>query len=278
MTGILQRSLSILEVLSHDAGGLSVTALAARLDAPPSAVHRLLGDLVRLGYVRQDEAQGDYRLTIKLAALGLNFLGQTGVSDVAQPVIDRLARSTGELIRLSILDDRTLVWVAMAQGATSGLRYDPAIEQGLDIHFASTANGQAFLSALTDEEALMAVSAQGFTPKYQQPGPNAPQTVGDLLARLAETRRRGYAVAIDSYMMGMAAMAVPVRDRTGAMVIGTLSIAGPAARLTEERFAEFAGELAAAAEELGRASFASGFLGRSSRLQRRAVPEAATSR
>jgi IclR family transcriptional regulator, acetate operon repressor len=276
MTGVLQRSLAILEVLSRDAGGLSVTALAARLDAPASAVHRLLGELVRFGYVRQDKAQGDYRLTIKLAALGLNFLGQTGVSDIAQPVIDRLARSTGELIRLSILDDRTLVWVAMAQGATSGLRYDPAIEQGLDIHFASTAGGQAFLSALTDEEALMLVSTQGFVPKYQRPGPNAPRTVTELLTRLAETRRRGYAVAIDSYMMGMAAMAVPVRDQTGTMVIGALSIAGPAARLTEERFADFAAELIAAAEELGRASFASGFLGRSSRLQGSVLAEPAT--
>ena len=276
MTGVLQRSLAILELLSHEARGLSVTAIAARLDAPASAAHRLLGELVRFGYVRQDKAQGDYRLTIKLAALGLNFLGQTGVSDIAQPVIDRLARSTGELIRLSILDDRALVWVAMAQGATSGLRYDPAIEQGLDIHFASTAGGQAFLSALTDEDALMLVSTQGFVPKYQQPGPNAPRTVTDLLARLSQTRRRGYAVAIDSYMTGMAAMAVPVRDQTGTMVIGTLSIAGPSARLSEERFAEFAGELAAAAEELGRASFASGFLGRSSRLPGSVPAEPAT--
>lgn len=266
MSGVLERSLGVLELLSENAEGLSVSAIATTLDLPPSAAHRLLNELARFGYVRQDRAQGDYSLTIKLAAMGLNFLGQSGVTDVAQPILDRLAQTSGELVRLSVVEERMLVWVAVAQGAASGLRYDPGREQGVVVHLASTAGGQAFLSTLTDEDALMRVAEQGFAPRTQVPGPNAPTTAGDLLDALDETRKRGHSVAIDSYVRGMAAMAVPVRYGDCDPVIGTLSIAGPAARLTRERMAELAGPLHAAAAEIGQASRASGFFKRSRRL------------
>ena len=78
MSGVLERTLGILELLAGHPGGLSVGAIAGRLDMPPSAAHRLLNDLARLGYVRQDRAQGDYALTIKLAAMGLGFLARAG--------------------------------------------------------------------------------------------------------------------------------------------------------------------------------------------------------
>lgn len=262
MTNVLERSLGILELLSETSEGLSVSAIASRIDAPPSAVHRLLNELARFGYVRQDRAQGDYALTIKLAAMGLNFLGQGGVTDIAQPTLDHLAQATGELIRLSVLDGRQLVWVAVAQGATTGLRYDPGREQGVVIHLSSTAGGQAYLSTLSDEEALMLVAEQGFVSRLEPPGPNAPRTATELLARLQETRERGYSVAIDSYIVGMAAMAVPVRYGNQSTVIGTLSIAGPAARLTSERMRDLAEPLKAAAFELGQASKASRFFRR----------------
>lgn len=262
MTSVLERSLGILELLSETAEGLPLNAIAGRLDMPPSAAHRLLNELVRFGYVRQDRAQGDYSLTIKLAAMGLSFLGQNGITDVAQPILDRLANVSRELVRLSVLDGRKLVWVAVAQGANTGLRYDPGREQGLVIHLASTAGGQAYLATLSDEAALMMVAEQGFVPRLQTPGPNAPATAGELLAVLKDTRARGYSVAIDSYIVGMAAMAVPVRFGQQATVIGVLSIAGPAARLTPERMQELAEPLKAAAAELGQASRASRFFGR----------------
>lgn len=266
MTSVLERSLGILELLSESAEGLSVSAIAKRLDLPPSAAHRLLNELARFGYVRQDRAQGDYSLTIKLAAMGLSFLGQSGVTDIAQPILDRLAAASGELIRLSVIDGRQLVWVAVAQGATTGLRYDPGQEQGVVLHFASTAGGQAFLSTLDDEAALMMVAEQGFVPRLQTPGPNAPRTASDLLARLADTRQRGYSIAVDSYIVGMAAMAVPVRMGQQGAVIGTLSIAGPAARLSPERMKELAAPLEIAAAELGQASSASRFFRRTRNL------------
>ena len=246
----LEKSLSIIELLAVKPGGMSVSSIAQTVNQPASGVHRTLNELMRLGYVRQVQDQGDYALTMKLAAMGVGFLGRTGVGDVAQPILDRLAQTSGELIRLSVIDGDDLIWVAVAQGATSGLRYDPGQEQGVVVHLASSSGGQAWLASMSDEEALARVSRQGLTRTGAPANTSAPKTIAELLAILAETRKRGYAVAVNSYIVGMAAMAMPVVSSNG-QVISCLSIAGPAVRMTPERMAELAPHLSRAAEEIG---------------------------
>lgn len=249
---ILEKSLTIIELLAAKPGGLSVSNIAQQVNQPASGVHRTLNELIRLGYVRQVQDQGDYTLTMKLAALGVGYLGRTGVGDVAQPILDRLAHTSGELVRLSVIDGDDLIWVAVAQGATGGLRYDPGAEQGVVVHLATSAGGQAWLASMSDEEALQLVSRQGLANSSRPSGPGAPATIAGLLAILAETRTRGYSVSSNSYTIGMTAMAMPVRSND--RVISCLSIAGPAVRMTPERMAELAPHLARAAEEIGMAA------------------------
>lgn len=262
MSGVMERTLGILELLARHPHGLPVSTIAGELDMPTSAAHRLLKELTRFGYVRQVRAQGDYAATIKMAAMGLSFLGKTGVADVAQPTLDHLATISGELIRLSVIDNPDLVWVGVAQGATTGLRYDPGREQGVVVHLASSAGGRAWLSTMSDEDALKLIMEQGIEPQFNA-GPKAPTTIPELLSILAETRKRGFAVAVDSYLEGMAAMAVPVRRKVDGKPIGCLSIAGPAVRLSLDKMHEFHPALTAAAEEIGQASEASFFFNRS---------------
>lgn len=254
MGSVLEKSLAIVELLVDYPEGLPVSAIAQATDQPASGVHRTLQELTRLGYVRQAQAHGDYALTIRMSAMGLGFLGRAGITDVAQPVLDRLAADCGELIRLSIIDGDDLIWVAVAQGGTRGLRYDPGQEQGVVVHLASAAGGLAWLSTMGDDEALTRVSRQGLIREADNSGSRAPQTLTELLARLSEARERGYSIAVDSYLVGMAAMAVPIRYRGGDTVIGCLSIAGPTARLDPAWMADHAGMLKDAAAELGDAA------------------------
>jgi hypothetical protein len=120
MTAILERSFKVLEHLAGHPEGRALSALSAELEMPLSATHRLLSELVRCGYVRQDQSHGDYMLTIKLVSLGLSFLSNSGIVDIAQPMLDRLAASSGELVRLAVVDGDELTFVAKAQGATRG--------------------------------------------------------------------------------------------------------------------------------------------------------------
>jgi len=257
MTLALDRGLALLERLCGQPEGMPLTALAAELDIPHSACHRLLVELERRGYVRQMRSQGDYMLTAKLASLGLGFLSSSGIVDIAEPLLERLAKQSGELVRLSIVDGDRLTWVAKAQGSRTGLRYDP--DMGMDARLSCTASGHAWLMALSDERALELVSRQGFgAPKDY--GPKAPTTVKALLAFLNAARARGFALIDEVFAPGMTAMAAPVLR--GRMAIGVISIAGPRTRLTPARMQALAPALLAAAGELGPISRASTLFGR----------------
>ena len=79
------------------------------------------------------------------------------------------------------------------------------------------------------------------------------------MARVARARTQGYAWMADSASPGLAAVATAVRHPDTGAVIGTLSVAGPTARLPESRLPEIAPPLLAAARELGLASRGSSF-------------------
>lgn len=251
MSSALEKSLTLIELLAAHPAGLSIGEMARRTDQPASGIHRALQELARLGYARQLRAHGDYVLSMKLPAMGLGLLARSGITDVAQPILDQLAGETAELIRLSVIDAGDLVWVAVAQGATSGLRYDPGQEQGVVVHLASSAGGIAWLSTMDEEEMLSRVSRQGLRRDGGEPVAGAPVSLAELRERVEAARRDGYSVAVDSYIPGMGAMAVPVRYRGGEPVLGCLSIAGPAVRMTPARMAALGPALAAAARDLG---------------------------
>lgn len=258
MNGILERTLGIFELLAAQSDGIELAAIADALDIPRSAVHRLLTDLVRCGYVRQSREHGEYMLTTKLVSLGLSFLGNTGIVDVAQPLLDRLAEISGELVRLSVVDGSRLTWVARAQGARQGLRYDP--DMGSDAQISCSSSGHAWMSALTDEEALALVAQQGLGAPGQF-GPNAPTTLQAVLEQVQAARQRGYSMTHDTYTAGLSAMAAPVR-LPGQPPMGIISIAGPSARFTEERMLVLAPQLIDFASQMAAASRASPFFNR----------------
>jgi IclR family acetate operon transcriptional repressor len=256
----LDRGLSVVEHLARHPQGLPLTLLASELDIPLGACHRLLADLQRRGYVRQTRKQGDYVLTTKVVSLGLGFLSGAGIVNIAEPLLERLAQASGELVRLSIVDEDRLTWVAKSQGMRqAGLRYDP--DMGMDARLSCTSSGHAWLMALSDERALELVSRQGFgTPSEY--GPKAPTTIRALLGFLHAARVRGYAMIDEVFAPGMAAMAAPVFRRKE--VIGVISIAGPRTRLGSERMHDLAPALLAATSELGPISNASSLFGRPS--------------
>jgi IclR family transcriptional regulator, acetate operon repressor len=258
MSSILERSFKVLEHLAAHPGGKALSALASALDMPLSATHRLLSELIRCGYVRQDQSHGDYMLTIKMVSLGLGFLSASGIVDIAQPLLDRLAIDSGELVRLGVVDGDELTFVAKAQGATRGLRYDP--DMGLSVNLSCSSAGHAWLSTMTDERALALVSAQGFG-KPEDFGPRAPTSVKALLAYLEAARERGFSMIVEVFAPAMTAMAAPIRNGAG-NVVGVVTIAGPMVRLTEERMLALGPALLATTHQLALSSGASALLSR----------------
>lgn len=259
-TGILDRGLAILEFLAANASGLPMHEIADQLNIPRSATHRLLIELIRQGYVRQQKEYGEYTLTLKLCSLGLSQLSGMGVVDISQPILDELARISGEVARLSVIDGDQLVWVAKAQGSSSGLRFDP--DMGGVVDLISTASGHAWLSCLSEESAVELVTKQGGFVPHGDCGPNVPRTVQDLLKMLHEARVQGFSIVSEAVHLGIAAVAAPVKHPLSGQVIGVISIAGPHLRLDDQRLLELGPIAVASANDLAAACAGSPFLKR----------------
>ncbi len=245
----VERALMLLEHLASVEQD-SIADICRVLPLQPSSAHRILGELIRLGYVRQRGSQGHYSLTIKLSSLGLTHLAARGITDIAQPILDELAHEVCELVRFSVVEGDDLIWIAKSQGAKAGLRYDPDPDMGLKVNLGATASGLARLLTLTDNEAVMLLGRQGVEFPLKGFGSAAPTSIDEFLQVLGRCRSVGYGFVHDSYEDGTSAMAMPVVKARSAEVIGVISIAGPSVRMTAARMSAMALPLRAATEQL----------------------------
>ncbi len=254
----VDRALAMLEQLAAHPAGLPLSGIAEALAIPKSAAHRLLASLAERRYVRQDAETGRYLLTTRLVSLGFRYLALAGVSDIVQPTLDRLAHETGELVRLGIIDGDRQTWVAKAQGARSGLRYDP--DMGIDVKLSCTSSGHAWMATLPEDDAITLLTRQGLglPPEY---GPNAPTSVAAVMKCVRQAKKQGYAITLQTYAPMLSAISAPILV-PGKGAVGVLAISGPMVRLTEEKMRALAPELLAAAADIASASTASALFNR----------------
>ena len=244
-----ERCLSIIELLATGAAALPLGEIAERLGLPKSGTHRLLATLVDLGWAEQDPQTGFYRLTMRLAIIGQQFYAATGIPDICQPVLDGLAKASGEFVRLAVIDSSTLVWVAEAQGAAGGLIYQPGLSTKR-VPLYATASGKAWLARLGLDETIEILMRNGGFEDADRYGPNAVRSVDALLPKLDETRRQGYGTAVSEAEPGVTAIAAAILSGGEGPVVGTISVAGPGLRMTPQRRAELAPLVLAAARDL----------------------------
>jgi IclR family transcriptional regulator, acetate operon repressor len=245
----MDRAFGILEFLTGHAGGAPLAEISAGLGIPRSATHRLLADLRGDGFVRQEFEGGAYRLTAKIVSLGLTHLSAAGVTGAVLPLVEELADATGELVVLAAIDGDRLLRIAKAQGAKRGLLYNP--DEGSEVYLAATSNGHAWLSRLSEEQALQLVARQGFNRGGY--GPNAPKSIKELIALVRQARKRGYAKIFETYEPGTSAVAAPIVRLDTKNPIGTISVAGPSFRMTDEQLERIAPVLVKTAQKIANA-------------------------
>ncbi|MFA5488934.1 MAG: IclR family transcriptional regulator [Candidimonas sp.] len=240
------KGLHTLDLLAGEVNGVTVNDVAAHLKIPKAGAHKVLNALVACNVVREDAAAGRYFLTLQLTRLGFLYLSRSGISAVYQPILDRLAEHTGELVRLALAEGERITWVGMAQGAKSGLRIAP--DTGRDVNLHVTATGKAWLAAFALEHAVKLVLDHGFGEDGEF-GPNAIHDVERLIEEVKIANKNGYAISVDEYIAGMSAVAMVIPGYDGTP-LGTLSIAGPTARMTRQQMRKLCPLLKAAADEL----------------------------
>jgi DNA-binding IclR family transcriptional regulator len=236
--------MAILDALSDDARGATVSQLVTRLGIEKSVVSRVLATLEQDGYVLRDSASDVFRISIKFSAMALRYVERVGLHDLCLPFLQELADSCGELVQLALVARDGPIYVAKAVG-TRRIQALPLIGTEAALH-ASTA-GKLWLATLTEEDALARVLKAGLTKRT----PYTITSIDALRAEIKAVREQGYALLEQELSDDMNAVGVPiVHMRTGQM-IAALMIGAPAYRFQRAQMIAAVPDLKSKAMHLG---------------------------
>ena len=222
----VSHSLDVLEQFAGEAEELGVTELSKRLRLHKNNVFRLLATLESRGYIEQNRATENYRLGIRCLQLGQSYVQHMGLLRQARPIMTELVRQVRETAYLAVLRRAAVVPVEVIE-ADRPVRIVSQLGEALPLH--ATAAGKAHL-AFEREDELRALVPDGL-PRFTE------RTIVDrpaLLQQLRTVAASGYAVDLGEHLEDVRAIAAPVRDYARA-VVGALTVAAPASRLTPER-------------------------------------------
>lgn len=226
------RTLQVLEMIASAAHPLTLSEIATALSLPVSSVHQLLRTLVGRGWLAHSETGNVYSVGVRALFLGLNVLEHDPIVSAVKPQLAYLQAQLGETIHLARLDDARVVYL-VSRESEHQLRTVSRAGQSLPAH--ATALGKAALSTLGDSD----VRAR-LTEPLARPTDRTLGTIDAVIADLAQTRARGWAIEREENTLSTGCIAVPIPTRHGTYAI---SCSMPLSRLSDERIVEVAGAL-----------------------------------
>ncbi|HWT34089.1 MAG TPA: IclR family transcriptional regulator [Microbacterium sp.] len=214
------RVFDLLELIAEAGGSLGLSELAAAAELPLPTIHRLLRTLVGLGYARQ-LANRRYALGPRLVRLGEIANRQFG--HMAAPQLKELVERLGETANLATIDGDRVVYVSQSPSPHAMRMFT---EVGRRSYMHASGVGKAILAQFDDDH-VRDIMARAGMPHVTE---HTLTTIDALLADLALTRERGYAIDDGEQELGVRCYAMAVPD----MPIATaVSVSGPFTRVDD---------------------------------------------
>ena len=240
----LRRGLAILRAIETEealgAAAPGVTKIAALIGSDKSQVSRSLKILVDDGLVDRDPNTLGYRIGWRLLAMA-GRSSRSNLLAVAQPLLKRLVRETGERAHLSVLGG-TVVLTVLSEGSEHAVQAAGWVGRSVPLH--STSSGRALLLDHTREELAALFVGRSFAGTTAK----APRNLRQLHERIAAARADGFAVVDEEFEPGLVGVAAPVRD-FGGRIVAALNVSAPKFRFAA-RLARAGEQVKAAADEL----------------------------
>ena len=217
----LYKVFSIIEaIVSSQDTGLTYSEIVSALVLPKSSVHRVLKDLIDLGYLNFNPETKKYFGSLRLAALGAEVMSHFQLRDHVRPHLLELHRETDHTTNLGVLDGTMGVFVDKIESKDFGIKLFSEIGKTFPLH--CTGLGKALLAFSPDETVatLLESPLVALTEK----------TIVDpdvFLRELSRIRDRGYALDNEEITRGIMCAAAPVFGFNGELVCA-VSITFPA--------------------------------------------------
>lgn len=239
-----ERTLDILELLAASGREMTHGEIAQRLALPKSSLTHLLRGLTRRGYVATTHpGEGAFRLGESALALARRGVRVRELLVIAQPVVEKVTRSTGESAALSLLRDNMVERVCAAHSRRARLY---SMHVGVRAPLYAHSAGKVFLAWMKPAEREAYLS----TTTLEALTPHTLRSAGVLRRQLGTVRSEGVGWSFSEFTEGVVGISVPVFD-VRHRLIATVGVALPETRFDEARARTTVDVLRSAAAAIG---------------------------
>ena len=231
----VKKSLEVLQVFSDDQPEMSVTEISKILNSHKSSISRILMTLASEGFVEKNPVTNKYRLGLKLLELAGRVLNSHDLRDHAGPYMEELAQRLEEIIHLSVLDGREIVYIEK-KGEGQALTVATKVGGRHPAH--ASAMGKVLLSGLSEKE-LADVLAVGNLMRFT---PNTITEIPKLMLELDQVRKQGFAIDDEESFAGIRCVAAPIYGRDE-KIVAAISASVPTQRMGPQRLNDIGREV-----------------------------------
>jgi DNA-binding IclR family transcriptional regulator len=208
----------LLKALAHTGRRMALKDLAREADMTPAKAHPYLVSFGKLGLIEQDTVSGHYGLGPLAMQLGLISLQQVDPVRLAIAELPGLAQRVGCTVSAAVWGAQGPVIIRVEEGPTP---VHVAMRHGIPASLRHTGTGKIFAAYHSRPEVTAALEREGLAGELDQPA---------FAAELEEIRQSGITQVRDELLPGISAMAVPVFDGFGRLVLAIAAI-GPSKML-----------------------------------------------
>lgn len=213
------KGLRILNLFRPDHKVLSLKEIAQTINANESSVYRYTNTLVGLGYLKKDPKTKLLSLDQKAYFMGQRLVKSFSLLEVVRPIIDEIYETYKITIDSCLIEDYALLQLyfrAVDSTYNALVNYYRLITNDV-IHCSGL--GKAIMAYLPEDEMLSIVDRVHSIKRTDKSITNKDA----LLEDLRKTKKRGYAINDEEYVVGGITIATPFFSQNAGRPVGAVS-------------------------------------------------------
>ena len=201
----LDRAFDILELLSKEQHGLSITDISKKLDLHKSTVFRLLNSLKNRSYIQQNSETLKYSIGYEFIELSSLYLNNLELKTEAEPILRKLSQKTTQTVFLAIMQDHQAMYIDKVEQFNSLRKYS-IIGTKTPLH--CTALGKSLLLGMSEKEIKDFYKRHDFEVFTK----NTIKDIDKLLDDIKISKERGWTYDNEEIEEGVNCLASPIFD------------------------------------------------------------------
>lgn len=221
----VDKAMTLLGLFSEHLPEVGLSEMSRLAGFDKATTQRLLASLTKHAMLEKHPDTKKYRLGAGLLRLARVRESSYPIKAVVEPLLEGLARETGETAHFSLALGDGLATIGLVESRRANR---VSMEAGELLPFHGTASGLAYLAFAPP--AVVEAALHGPLDAFTEMTLTDPAT---LRSRLEEVRRDGVSKSDQSYEAEVCGIAAPVFERTGT-ACGAIAVATPTSRMTAE--------------------------------------------